>query len=203
MIRPSRTERTWTASSASKKPGDTIQVTYKRAKEEQTAPIALVSSKSVQPDGPGANDVERTILGIQPAVIQKISAEDPGKQVEIKAGEIGGPSAGLMFTLEILNQLQPGDLTKGYRIAGTGTIDDKGNVGPIGGIQHKIIAADKQRAEIFFCSEGYFDPWLGYSEQLFRRGAAGEANSLPDEGRAGRHRRRRAQVFGGPARKIG
>lgn len=69
--------------------------------------------------------------------------------VKVKTDEIGGPSAGLMFSLEIYNQLTSEDLTKGYQIAGTGTIDEKGAVGPIGGIEQKIVAADKAGAEIF------------------------------------------------------
>jgi len=70
--------------------------------------------------------------------------------VEIETEKIGGPSAGLMFTLEIYDQLVDGNLTKGYEIAGTGTIDEKGNVGPIGGISQKIAAASKAGAVIFF-----------------------------------------------------
>lgn len=71
-------------------------------------------------------------------------------KVTVNTDEIGGPSAGLMFTLEIYNQLMEEDFTRGYRIAGTGTIDSKGNVGPIGGIDQKVVAADKAGAEIFF-----------------------------------------------------
>lgn len=70
--------------------------------------------------------------------------------VEVNTEEIGGPSAGLMFSLEIYNQLTKIDLTKGYDIAGTGTIAANGVVGPIGGIEQKIVAADKVGAEIFF-----------------------------------------------------
>ena len=58
-------------------------------------------------------------------------------KVKINSHEIGGPSAGLMFTLEIYNQLVEEDLTKGREIAGTGTINEKGEVGPIGGINQK------------------------------------------------------------------
>jgi Lon-like protease len=71
-------------------------------------------------------------------------------KVSVKTDEIGGPSAGLMFSLEIFDQLMDEDFTKGYKIAGTGTIDSKGAVGPIGGIDQKIVAADKAGAEIFF-----------------------------------------------------
>jgi PDZ domain-containing protein len=55
-----------------------------------------------------------------------------------------------MFSLEIYNQLTKEDITKGHHIAGTGTIDVNGTVGPIGGIEQKINAADKAGAEIFF-----------------------------------------------------
>jgi Lon-like protease len=70
--------------------------------------------------------------------------------VKVNTDEIGGPSAGLMFSLEIYNQLTKEDLTRGYDIAGTGTITADGIVGPIGGIEQKIVAADKVGAEIFF-----------------------------------------------------
>ena len=55
-----------------------------------------------------------------------------------------------MFSLEIYNQLTEDDLTRGYKIAGTGTIASNGEVGEIGGIHQKVIAADKAGAEIFF-----------------------------------------------------
>lgn len=62
---------------------------------------------------------------------------------------IGGPSAGLMFSLGIYDTLTPGSLTDGQTIAGTGTIDPTGKVGPIGGIQQKIVAARDAGAELF------------------------------------------------------
>lgn len=69
--------------------------------------------------------------------------------MKIDSHEIGGPSAGLMFTLEIYNQLVEEDLTKGHEIAGTGTINEKGEIGPIGGIQQKVVAASDAGAEVF------------------------------------------------------
>jgi Lon-like protease len=62
---------------------------------------------------------------------------------------IGGPSAGLMFSLGIYDTLTPGSLTDGEVIAGTGTIAANGKVGPIGGIQQKIAAARETGAELF------------------------------------------------------
>jgi len=56
----------------------------------------------------------------------------------------------LMMSLEIYNQLVDEDITKGYKIAGTGTIDPSGKVGRIGGIEQKIVAAHKSGADIFF-----------------------------------------------------
>ena len=55
-----------------------------------------------------------------------------------------------MFSLEIYNQLVKEDMTKGYTIAGTGTIDEEGHVGAIGGIDQKIVAASESGADIFF-----------------------------------------------------
>ena len=62
-----------------------------------------------------------------------------------------------MFSLELYNQLVSEDITKGKAIAGTGTIDHKGNVGRIGGIEMKVMAADKAGAEIFFVPDDTID----------------------------------------------
>jgi PDZ domain-containing protein len=62
---------------------------------------------------------------------------------------IGGPSAGLMFSLAIYDTLTPGSLTAGQTVAGTGTIDENGKVGPIGGIQQKIVGAREDGARLF------------------------------------------------------
>jgi Lon-like protease len=71
-------------------------------------------------------------------------------QVSVNIPEdIGGPSAGLMFSLAIYDTLTPGSLTGGAIIAGTGTIDTDGKVGPIGGIQQKVVAARESGAELF------------------------------------------------------
>lgn len=68
--------------------------------------------------------------------------------------QIGGPSAGLMFALGIMDKIGTADLTKGMFIAGTGTIDATGNVGPIGGIQLKMIAARDAGATVFLAPAG-------------------------------------------------
>jgi PDZ domain-containing protein len=69
--------------------------------------------------------------------------------VSISSGDIGGPSAGLMWALGLYELLTPGDLTRGRTIAGTGTIDGAGRVGPIGGVADKVIAARESGASVF------------------------------------------------------
>jgi PDZ domain-containing protein len=69
--------------------------------------------------------------------------------IEISSGNVGGPSAGLMFALGLYDLLTPGDLTAGRTIAGTGTIDPDGAVGPIGGITDKVVAAEHVGASVF------------------------------------------------------
>lgn len=86
----------------------------------------------------------RAVIGVE--VIQNY--ELPFK-VEIDAGAIGGPSAGLTFALVIADLLGPEDLTGGLVVADTGTIDSEGRIGPVGGIAQKIAAAEDQGAEVF------------------------------------------------------
>jgi Lon-like protease len=69
--------------------------------------------------------------------------------IKIESGTIGGPSAGLMWSLGVSDLLTSEDLTGGSEIAGTGTVDLDGNVGPIGGIALKIEAAEQANAETF------------------------------------------------------
>jgi PDZ domain-containing protein len=118
--------------------GDQISLTYVRGKETRSVTLKVKPFK---------NEPNKVGIGISLVDDKEIKVKP---NVKIQTDEIGGPSAGLMFTLEIYNQLTKVDYTKGYRIAGTGTIDPKGIVGPIGGIEQKIVAADKAGAEIFF-----------------------------------------------------
>jgi PDZ domain-containing protein len=70
-------------------------------------------------------------------------------EVKIDAGSIGGPSAGMMFTLEIYDQLTNSDLLHGRDIAGTGTIEEDGSVGQIGGVDKKVASASQNKASVF------------------------------------------------------
>jgi Lon-like protease len=69
--------------------------------------------------------------------------------VEISSGDVGGPSAGMMYALGLYDLLTPGDLTAGRLIAGTGTMELDGSIGPIGGIADKIVAAHSIGAQVF------------------------------------------------------
>ena len=82
-------------------------------------------------------------------------------KISIKLQDVGGPSAGLMFTLGIIDKLDPVDLTDGKIIAGTGTMDNDGNVGPIGGIPQKMIAAYGAGARYFLAPSGNCAEALG------------------------------------------
>jgi PDZ domain-containing protein len=85
------------------------------------------------------------------AVVGVVVAESFGFpfSVKIRTGNIGGPSAGLMFALAIIDMLTPADLTGGRFIAGTGAIEANGTVDPIGGIQQKMVGARQAGATIF------------------------------------------------------
>lgn len=91
-----------------------------------------------------AADGKTPIIGITPDQQQSTPLK-----ITISLSDVGGPSAGLMFSLGIIDKAKPEDLTGGLRIAGTGTIDDEGNVGAIGGIQQKMLAARRDGATIF------------------------------------------------------
>jgi Lon-like protease len=120
-----------------KKAGEKVTLTYLRNDKTKTVTLPLEQFEE---------DPKRAGIGIS-LVDDKEIIVNP--EVKVKTDDIGGPSAGFMFSLEIYNQLATGDLTKGYQIAGTGTIEVDGTIGPIGGIEQKIVAADKAGADIF------------------------------------------------------
>ncbi len=67
----------------------------------------------------------------------------------IDPGNVGGPSAGLAFTLGLIDALSGGDLTGGKKVAVTGTIGPDGEVGPVGGVPQKTVAVNRSRAVAF------------------------------------------------------
>ncbi|HEU0256985.1 MAG TPA: PDZ domain-containing protein [Microbacteriaceae bacterium] len=82
--------------------------------------------------------------------------------VKIRLNEVGGPSAGMMFTLGILDKMTPGKLNGGHRVAGTGTIDEEGTVGAIGGIEQKMAAARAAGARYFLAPRGNCPQVVGH-----------------------------------------
>lgn len=83
--------------------------------------------------------------------------ENATPKLTIHAVNSSGPSAGFMQTLEIYSHLTNIDITNGKTIVGTGTIDIKGNIGSIGGIEQKVVAAFKNKASIFLCPESNYE----------------------------------------------
>ena len=81
--------------------------------------------------------------------------------VQIQLDKVGGPSAGMMFSLGIIDKLTPGELQGGENVAGTGTIDQSGVVGPIGGIQQKLYGAVENGATWFLAPAGNCDEVTG------------------------------------------
>ena len=84
-------------------------------------------------------------------------------QVNLKLADVGGPSGGMMFALGIYDKLTPGQLTGGKYIAGTGTIDSSGAVGPIGGIQQKMFGAADAGAKYFLAPAENCDEVTGHT----------------------------------------
>jgi Lon-like protease len=117
-----------------------------------TAPAALEVESS---DG-GSRDVtlrrEDCVDG-QPPLFGFAVIDTFPFSVRISTGDVGGPSAGLMWAVGLYDLLTPGDLTEGRTIAGTGTLNLVGEVGPIGGIGDKIIAAERLGADVFLAPE--------------------------------------------------
>ncbi|GAA5027224.1 PDZ domain-containing protein [Terrabacter aeriphilus] len=160
------------------RPGESVTIVVSRAGTDVSLEVPTVTG----PEG-------RTALG----VILGLDHDFPAK-VTIDAGSIGGPSAGLMFSLGIYDKLTPGALVGDHEVAGTGTIDDAGTVGPIGGIRQKLAGARADGATFFLapaanCGEvvghepdgltvlkvGTFDEARTAAEGI----AAGRAGTLP------------------------
>jgi Lon-like protease len=103
------------------------------------------------------NLVRRPCGGSSRPLVGITMVDDFPFDIRIESGEIGGPSAGLMFALGVYDLLTPGDLTGGRTIAGTGTIDSQGAVGPIGGIQDKVVAAERAGATVLLVPAANYD----------------------------------------------
>ena len=117
-------------------PGQTVPVTFQHEQEPQrTEQVTL---------GNAGDDRKEGFIGLAP-----IDRADVNFQTTIHLEDVGGPSAGLIFALSIYDRLTPGALAGDMKIAGTGEIDVKGNVGPIGGIPFKMAAAHDEGVSTF------------------------------------------------------
>jgi PDZ domain-containing protein len=117
------------------KPGDSVDVVVKRDDERLTQHITTVANPK---------DPDQAYIG----VYLGLGFSSPVK-VDLRLDDVGGPSAGLIFSLAIVDSLTPGSLTDDRSLAGTGTISPKGRIGPIGGIVQKMFGAKDSGATTF------------------------------------------------------
>lgn len=101
-------------------------------------------------------------IGLMNATINNYNSI-PNISVKTKSSE-SGPSGGLMTALAIYNAITKEDITKGRIIAGTGTIDEYGNIGEIGGVIYKIAGAEKQGADVFLCPKDNYQEAQEFTE---------------------------------------
>lgn len=126
--------------------GDTVELTVDRGGVERQVRLRA------EDIGNGRAGIG---IGIEPIY-------DYPVEVRIDAGNVGGPSAGAMFALAIHDVLTPGELTGGKSLAGTGTINDGGAIGPIGGIRQKMVGAREAQAEYFLAPADNCDEVVGH-----------------------------------------
>jgi Lon-like protease len=126
---------------AERKPGETVRLGVRRGDDETDVRVGTVES----PDEPG-----RPIVGIH--VEQFADIEIP-IDVDIDLGGVGGPSAGLAFALDIVEELR-GDVDAGLEVAATGELELDGDVAPVGGVKQKVIGARRSGADVFLVPAG-------------------------------------------------
>lgn len=117
--------------------GDSVTLTVEREGEVFEATGELVELAETGNPGIGISLVTRSTVQTDPSV-------------SIESGSIGGPSAGLMFALQIYSMITEEPIRGDHIIAGTGTITEDGLVGRIGGVDKKVVAADREGASVFF-----------------------------------------------------
>jgi PDZ domain-containing protein len=124
------------ASLGGTKPGDRVEIRFRHADQpERVASVQLARNPDGNPQG---------FLGV--AAIER---PDVNFDIKISLADVGGPSAGLMFTLAIIDKLTPGEINGGKFVAGTGEISPSGEVGAIGGIPFKMVKAREAGATTF------------------------------------------------------
>ncbi|GAA0460477.1 SepM family pheromone-processing serine protease [Alkalibacillus silvisoli] len=134
--------------------GDSIDITFIRDHEEMTTTFEL---------GPFPDDPDRPGMGVSLVTDREVEVTP---EVRYDSGQIGGPSAGLMFALEVYNRLTMDDITKGRSIVGSGEIDYDGNIYRIGGVDKKVVSADREGADLFFAANENGREGSNYEEAL-------------------------------------
>jgi Lon-like protease len=124
-------------------PGQKVEVTVRRGDER----VELTSGTRAAPDDP-----DRAVMGVQ---VQDATEFEFPVDIEIDAGAIGGPSAGLPFALDIVDELGD-DIDRGRKIVATGELTLDGEVLPIGGVKQKAIGAREAGADIFLVPDANF-----------------------------------------------
>ena len=95
---------------------------------------------------------DRLILGVGLQFVREYNT-NPKVKIKFRKTE-SGPSGGLITTLELYNQLTKKDITKGLKITGTGTIEEDGTIGEIGGVEHKLLGAYDAKSDVFLVPDG-------------------------------------------------
>lgn len=129
-------------------PGETVQLTVEPVQGEDAEQVDVVLGAS--PEDPAQGLIGISLEPRSPAYAFPLD-------VDIDSGNVGGPSAGLAFTLAVLDLLTPGELTGGLDVAVTGTIDGAGNVGDVGGVRQKTAAAIDDDYDVFLVPSGEYD----------------------------------------------
>lgn len=135
---------------ASRSPGDRLELLFEREGQRHEAVVLLMAAD---------DDPNRPLIGI--GVVTRDPIYVFPRDIDIDAGTIGGPSAGLAFTLELIDRLLPErSLLSGLRVACTGTVNTRGEVGSVGGVAMKVWAASRAGADLFIV------PRSNYSDAL-------------------------------------
>jgi Lon-like protease len=118
------------------RPGDEVELAVRRDRERRTFRLETIAS----------DDDRRAVVGVG---IQQAAEFDFPLDVDIDAGDVGGPSAGLAFALDVVDEVGPTDVDGGRRIVVTGELELDGDVLAIGGVKQKTIGAREAGADLF------------------------------------------------------
>ncbi len=135
--------------------GEEVNLVVKRG--DEVLSVDVVTAANPEEPGIAALKVYVRTLNWQPLL---------PLEVDIETGPVIGPSAGMMFVLEILDRLYPQNLTGGHRVGGTGTITIDEKIGSIGGVKQKVIAAERAGLQYFLVPGENYDEALGAANSI-------------------------------------